>query len=137
MQTTPGEKVGNGYAGNRDLTTYLNHQYVPYNKGRFSNTLEYSFDDFSVAQFALALEKDKAYEEFIDRGYWWKNAINPETGFAHLRHSDGSWFPEFDPIKTAGNFQFVEGNAWQLTFFVPQDVPAWQKSSVKTISRNV
>jgi len=124
MQTTPGEKVGNGYAGNRDLLPYLKYHYVPYNKGRFSNTLEYSFDDFSVAQLALALHKDEAYEEFIERGYWWKNAINPKTGFAHLRHSDGSWYPNFDPIKTAGNFQFVEGNAWQLTFFVPQDVPA-------------
>ena len=124
MQTTLGQKVGNGYAGNRDLEPYLKYHYVPYNKGRFSNTLEYSFDDFSVAQLAKALGKDKEYNEFIQRGYWWKNAINPDGGFAHLRHSDGSWFPDFDPIKTAGNFQFVEGNAWQLTFFVPQDVPA-------------
>lgn len=127
MQTTPGEKVGNGYAGNRDLLPYLQYQYVPYNKGRFSNTLEYSFDDFAVAQMALALNKNEAYEEFIERGYWWKNAINPESGFAHLRHSDGNWYPNFDPIKTAGNFQFVEGNAWQLTFFAPQDIPALAK----------
>jgi predicted alpha-1,2-mannosidase len=124
MQTTLGQKVGNGYAGNRDLEPYLKYHYVPYNKGRFSNTLEYSFDDFSVAQLAKALGKEKEYNEFIQRGYWWKNAINPDGGFAHLRHSDSSWFPDFDPIKTAGNFQFVEGNAWQLTFFVPQDVPA-------------
>tara|TARA_R110000868_G_scaffold76774_5_gene220528 strand:- start:15883 stop:19125 length:3243 start_codon:yes stop_codon:yes gene_type:complete len=124
MQTTTGQKVGNGYAGNRDLEPYLKYKYVPYNKGRFSNTLEYSFDDFAVSQLAKALGKDKEYSEFIKRGYWWKNAINPENGFAHLRHSNGSWYPDFDPIKTAGNFQFVEGNAWQLTFFVPQDVPA-------------
>ncbi|SHE35406.1 alpha-1,2-mannosidase, putative [Arenibacter palladensis] len=124
MQTTTGQKVGNGYAGNRDLVPYLKYKYVPYNKGRFSNTLEYSFDDFAVSQLAKALGKDKEYSEFIKRGYWWKNAINPENGFAHLRHSNGSWYPDFDPIKTAGNFQFVEGNAWQLTFFVPQDVPA-------------
>ncbi|APY11580.1 hypothetical protein BWZ22_10155 [Seonamhaeicola sp. S2-3] len=124
MQTTLGQKVGNGYAGNRDLEPYLKYHYVPYNKGRFSNTLEYSFDDFSVAQLAKSLGKDKEYDEFIQRGYWWKNAINPNTGYAHLRHSNGEWFPDFDPIKTAGNFQFVEGNAWQLTFFVPQDVPA-------------
>ncbi|SHJ07859.1 GH92 family glycosyl hydrolase [Pseudozobellia thermophila] len=124
MQTTEGQKVGNGYAGNRDLLPYLKYNYVPYNKGRFSNTLEYSFDDFAVSQLAKALGKDKEYKEFIKRGYWWKNAINPDNGFAHLRHSDGTWFPDFDPIKTAGNFQYVEGNAWQLTFFVPQDVPA-------------
>ncbi|XCF05922.1 GH92 family glycosyl hydrolase [Tamlana crocina] len=124
MQTTKGQKVGNGYAGNRDLEPYLKYSYVPYNKGRFSNTLEYSFDDFAVSQLAKSLGKEKAYNEFINRGYWWKNAINPNTGYAHLRHSNGEWFPDFDPIKTAGNFQFVEGNAWQLTFFVPQDIPA-------------
>lgn len=127
MQTTKGEKVGNGFAGNRDLETYMKNKYVPYNKGRFSNTMEYSFDDFAVSQFAKALNKKKEYAEFIDRGYWWKNAIDPEIGFARLRHSDGSWFKDFDPIKTGGNHQYVEGNAWQLTFFVPHDIPELSK----------
>ena len=127
MQTTKGEQVGGGYAGNRDLETYLEHKYVPYNKGRFSNTLEYSFDDFTVSQFAKSLGKTKEYNQFIDRGYWWKNAIDPAIGFARLRHSDGSWYKDFDPISTGGNHQFVEGNAWQLTFFVPQDIPALAK----------
>ncbi|UJH69231.1 GH92 family glycosyl hydrolase [Allomuricauda sp. SCSIO 65647] len=124
MQTVPGEKVGNGYAGNRDLESYLKYRYVPYNKGRFSNTLEYSFDDFAVSQLAKALNKKEEYTAFIDRAYWWKNAIDPEIGYARLRHSDGTWYENFDPIKTGGNHQFVEGNAWQLTFFVPQDIPA-------------
>lgn len=127
MQTTVGEQVGNGYAGNRDLPTYLEHRYVPYNKGRFSNTLEYSFDDFAVSQLAKSLGKTKEYDEFIDRAYWWKNAIDPEIGFARLKHSDGSWYKDFDPIETGGNHQFAEGNAWQLTFFVPQDMPALAK----------
>ncbi len=124
MQTTLGEQIGNGYAGNRDLEAYLKYKYVPYNKGRFSNTLEYSFDDFAVSQMAKAMGKKEAYHKFLDRAYWWKNAIDPEIGYARLRHSDGSWYPDFDPIKTAGNHQYVEGNAWQLSFFVPQDVPA-------------
>ncbi len=124
MQTTKGEQVGNGYAGNRDLKTYIKHKYVPYNRGRFSNTLEYSFDDFTVSQFAKSLGKTKEYNEFIDRAYWWKNAIDPEIGFARLKHSDGTWYKDFDPIETGGNHQFAEGNAWQLTFFVPQDIPA-------------
>ena len=47
MQTTPGDTVGHGFAGNRDLEPYLEHHYVPYNKGRFSNTLEYAFDDYA------------------------------------------------------------------------------------------
>lgn len=122
MQTTEGQQVGNGYAGNRDLPTYLEHGYVPYNRGRFSNTLEYSFDDFAVSQMAFALDQQNQYEVFKKRSNNWKNAIDVETGFARLRHSDGTWYEDFDPIKTGGNHQYVEGNAWQLTFFVPHDI---------------
>ena len=31
---------------------------------------------------------------------------------------------KFDPFKSGANEHYVEGNAWQLTYFVPQDVPA-------------
>ncbi|WP_455623019.1 GH92 family glycosyl hydrolase [Parabacteroides sp.] len=124
MQTTPSQKVCGGYAGNRDLIPYLTYKYVPADKGRFSNSLEYSFDDWSVAQFAKALGKEEDYKRFADRGTWWKNAINPENGYAHLRNSDGNWVADFDPFHSGANRQYVEGNAWQLTYFVPQDVPA-------------
>ena len=52
MQTTPAQRVANGFAGNRDLETYLQHQYVPADKGRFSNTLEYSYAAWTVSQLA-------------------------------------------------------------------------------------
>ena len=124
MQTTPGRKVGGGFAGNRDLESYLKYKYVPYDKGRFSNTLEYAFDDWTVAQFAKSLGKEKDYLTFSERGNYWKNVIDKETGFARMKNSDGSWYPDFDPYKSGANHHYVEGNAWQLTFFVPQDVPA-------------
>jgi len=124
MQTTPSQSVAGGYAGNRDLVHYLEHKFVPSDKGRFSNTLEYSYDDWTVAQMAKALGKMDDYKIFSERGEWWRNAINPENGYAHLRRSDGSWEPDFDPFHSGANHQYVEGNAWQLTFFVPQDVPA-------------
>lgn len=124
MQTTPGQVVGGGFAGNRDLESYLKHKYVPYDKGRFSNSMEYSFDDWTVAQFAKSLGKEKDFNTFIKRGYYWKNIIDTESGYARMKHSDGSWLPDFDPYKSGANHHYVEGNAWQLTFFVPQDVPA-------------
>ena len=124
MQTTPAQKVGGGFAGNRDLVPYLKHQYVPHDKGRFSNTLEYSFDDWTVSQFAKALGKESEYSEFLKRGYFWKNAIDKETGYARMKNSAGEWLPDFDPYHSGSNHHYVEGNAWQLTFFVPQDVPA-------------
>jgi predicted alpha-1,2-mannosidase len=123
MQTTPAESIGGGRAGNEDLVTYLKHQYVPYDEGRFSNSLEYSFDDYTVAQFAKALNKTADYKTFDDRANWWKNVIDPKTGFARMKDAKGNWLAEFDPFKSGANHHYVEGNAWQLTFFVPQDVP--------------
>jgi predicted alpha-1,2-mannosidase len=124
MQTTPGQVVGGGYAGNRDLVPYLRYKYVPYDKGRFSNTLEYSYDDWTVSQFAKALGKEADYKTFLQRGYYWKNIIDGETGFARMKDSKGKWLPDFDAYKSGANKHYVEGNAWQLTYFVPQDIPA-------------
>ena len=125
MQTTPAQKVGRGFAGNRNLAAYMEYHYVPSDKGTFSNSMEYSFDDWTVGQFAKAIGDEAAYKTFSDRGTWWKNAVNPESGYCHRRDSKGEW------DKTLTTFSggisgkgYVEGNAWQLTFFVPQDVPA-------------
>lgn len=123
MQTTPAQSVAGGYAGNRDLLAYLEYEYVPSDLGRFSNTLEYSYDDWTVAQFAKALGKESDYETFSERGTWWKNAFNPETGYAQMRDSDGEFEEPFDPFQSGRNEHYVEGNAWQLSYFVPQDVP--------------
>lgn len=123
MQTTPARKVHKGFAGNRDLAAYMQHRYVPSDKGRFSNTMEYSFDDWTVGQLALALGDEETYRTFDERGGWWRNVISDE-GYCHLRDSEGRWAEGFDPFRSGANRHYVEGNAWQLTFFVPQDVPA-------------
>ncbi|MFO7852353.1 MAG: GH92 family glycosyl hydrolase [Bacteroidota bacterium] len=124
MQTTPAREVDGGFAGNRDLLPYLQYKYVPYDKGRFSNTMEYSFDDWTVSQFAKTLGKEDDHNTFLKRGYYWRNAIDPETGYARMKNSKEQWLPDFDPYRSGANHHYVEGNAWQLTFFVPQDVPA-------------
>lgn len=123
MQTTPASSVAGGFAGNRDLTHYLQYQYVPYDLGTFSNTLEYSFDDWTVSQLAKALGKNNDYQLFAERGEWWRNAINPENGYAHMRASNGKFVDNFDPFKSGAHSEYVEGNAWQLSYFVPQNVP--------------
>lgn len=123
MQTTPAQKVYNGFAGNRDLIEYERHKYVPSDSGRFSNTMEYSYDDWTVGQLAKSLGEKKLYKKFNDRGNWWKNAID-SAGYCHMKLSNGEWTKNFNPFKSGANKDYVEGNAWQLTFFVPQDVPA-------------
>jgi predicted alpha-1,2-mannosidase len=130
MQTTPAQKVFSGFAGNRDLVEYEKHKYVPSDKGRFSNTMEYSYDDWTVGQLAKSLGKTDVYNKFNARGYWWRNTID-SAGYSHMKLSNGEWTKNFDPFRSGANEHYVEGNAWQLTFFVPQDVPAL----VKTIGK--
>ncbi|MBP5320496.1 MAG: GH92 family glycosyl hydrolase [Kiritimatiellae bacterium] len=121
METTPEAVINSGRAGNRDIEAFLQHHYVPSDKGRFSNSMEYAFDNWTVAQFAKAIGDEAAYTTFSERGEWWKNAVNPESGYCHRRDSKGEWEKDFSPFSGSG---YVEGNGWQLTYFVPQDVPA-------------
>ena len=120
--STPQTRVGGALAGNQDYEAYINYQFVPYDKGRFSNSLEYAYDDWTAAQLAKALGKSEKYNEYSRRSLWWKNAIDTATGYARLRDSKGNWLGDFDPFRSGANHHYVEGNAWQLTFFVPQDV---------------
>jgi predicted alpha-1,2-mannosidase len=94
--------------------------------------MEYSFDDWTVGQFAKSLGRTDIYNTFNERGYWWRNAINTENGYCHLRLSDGTWISDFDPFRSGANRHYVEANAWQMTFFVPQDVPALAELIGKT-----
>ncbi len=126
---TPAEMIGGNLAGNADFEHYIKYKYVPYDKGRFSNTMEFAYDDWTLSQFAKSLGKTKEYQELTERSGWWKNVMDPETGYARLRKSDGSWFPDFDPFQSGGTRHYVEGNAWQLTFFVPQDIPGLLKAA--------
>lgn len=123
MQTTPAQKVFNGYAGNRDLRVYERHHYVPSDSGSFSNTMEYAFDDWTVGQLAKSLGKEKLYKKFNERGTWWKNAIDSD-GYCHMKLSNGAWTADFDPQKSGANRDYVEANGWQMSYFVPQDIPA-------------
>ena len=124
MQRVVAGRVGRGYAGNRDLLPYLQYGFVPADKGRFSNTLEYSYDDWCVAQLATSLGKDDVVQEFTRRSENWRNVIDTESGYARMRYSNGEWEQNFDPFRSGANHHYVEGNAWQLTFFVPHDVPS-------------
>jgi predicted alpha-1,2-mannosidase len=125
--STPQTKVGGALAGNQDFEAYMKYKFVPYDKGRFSNSLEYAYDDYTVSQFAKALGKTSKFQEYADRATWWKNVIDTETGYARMKKSDGTWLPNFDAFQSGRNEHYVEGNAWQLTFFVPQDVTGLAK----------
>lgn len=84
-----------------------------------SKTLEYAYDDWTIAQMAKALGQIEDYHEFIKRAQNYKSVFDPKTGFMRARQYNG-WFSPFDPYEV--NFNYTEANAWQYRFFVPHDV---------------
>lgn len=107
-----------GMAGNNDLKTYMELGYIPQG-GRVSNTLEYAYDDWCVAQMAKSLGKTEDYTHFMKRAGNFQNIFDPETKYMRPKYKDGRWLEKFDPIHTGG---YTEGNSWQYTFFVPHDI---------------
>lgn len=84
-----------------------------------SKTLEYAYDDWCIAQMAQLLNKQEDYNYFMQRSQNWKNIFDWETGFMRPK-KNGGWDKPFDPREVNNNF--TEGNSWQYSFFVPQDI---------------
>ena len=84
-----------------------------------SKTLEYAYDDWCIAQMAQILYKKEDYHYFMKRSQNWKNIFDWETGFMRPK-KNGGWDKPFDPREVNNNF--TEGNSWQYSFFVPQDI---------------
>lgn len=84
-----------------------------------SKTLEYAYDDWCIAQMALILNKQEDYQYFMKRSQNWKNIFDWETGFMRPK-KNGGWDKPFEPREVNNNF--TEGNSWQYSFFVPQDI---------------
>ena len=114
---------GGGLVGNRHLESYMKYGFVPNEEGPVSNTLEYAYDDWTVGQMALALGNESDFKTFTKRAFNYKNVFNEELGYVWMKNSDGSWRENFSPYGYSVFLGpgFVEGNAWQYTWFVPHD----------------
>lgn len=84
-----------------------------------SKTLEYAYDDWCIAQMALILGENEDYQYFMQRSQNWKNLFDPETHLMRPK-KNGAWLTPFDGREV--NNHFTEGNSWQYSFFVPQDI---------------
>ena len=85
-----------------------------------SKTLEYAYDDWCIAQMAQLLKKPNDFNYFIKRSENWRNVFDWNTGFMRPK-KNGGWDKPFDAKEINNNF--TEGNSWQYSFFVPQNVP--------------
>ncbi len=83
-----------------------------------SKTLEYAYNHWCVQQIFEHYKESNNLPKGINPNNW-QYVFNPKTGFMQPR-SNGGWQHPFDPKEVNNNY--TEANAWQYTFFVPQDV---------------
>jgi predicted alpha-1,2-mannosidase len=90
-----------------------------------AKTLEYAYDDFCAYNLAK-MTGNKFYEEIFAKSmYNFKNLYDPSVGFMRGRLANGDWLPNFDP--EAWGSPFTEGNSWQYTWSVFQDINGLEK----------
>lgn len=102
---------------------YIDRGYVPVDRDdeSASETMEYAFDDWTIAQMAHALHKADIEQEFTRRAAYWRNVFDQKTGFVRPRLASGEFREPFDPAKAGNGSGFTEGNAWQYSWYQPQD----------------
>ena len=106
------------------IAQYRELGYVPIDEEgeAASKTLEYAFDDWTIARMAQAMGKADIAATFDKRAGNWRNAFDKDTGFMRARKRDGSFRTPFDPSASGYGTDYTEGNAWQYSWYVPQDV---------------
>ncbi|MGO1051445.1 GH92 family glycosyl hydrolase [Crossiella sp. CA198] len=127
VDTTPG-----AYQERPGIGEYVKRGYLPntevargdHNRVGASITLEWSVDDFAIAQLAKAAGDRKTAAEYARRGQNWQNLFNPATSHIQPRGGDGR-FPDgpafIPPTGGFGQDGFDEGNAVQYTWMVPHN----------------
>ncbi|HVS99283.1 MAG TPA: GH92 family glycosyl hydrolase [Solirubrobacterales bacterium] len=136
--TAPCESPNGEYLERQGLASYLKLGYIPFDEdtnernansiygspgavwGSAATTLEYAIDDFAIAQFAAREGGGgtATYAEFIARAANWRNLFEPRSGLIEPRFASGAFPSPYDALEGGG---FVEGNAAQYTWMVPQD----------------
>jgi predicted alpha-1,2-mannosidase len=105
--------------GTEDLTSY------GYTMGT-SITLEFSLDDFGVAQLASALGDSAVAATMRRQAQDWQNVFNPATGAVAARTASGAFVPgpAFQPthVTDQGQVGFEEGNAIQYSWAATQNL---------------
>jgi predicted alpha-1,2-mannosidase len=133
----PCRSANGEYLQRQGLAPYLAHGYVPFDLdtnvrnansiygspddvwGSAATTLEYTVDDFAIAQFAGRSLGDQAtYARFMQRSGNWRNLFNPGSGLIEPRYESGAFPASYDNLHGGG---FVEGDSVQYSWMVPHD----------------
>lgn len=114
------EYIAKGFISDPDVANP--HVETKANAG-VSKTLEYSYDDYSLAQIAKKLGDSANYHLLMARSQNYKNMFDPATRFMRGRLANGDWIKPFNPQYPYYEYMYREANAWQVSFFAPHDMP--------------
>lgn len=105
------------------LEDYMKLGFVPLDKDgeAVSKTVEYAYDDWTIARMAQKMGRADIAATFDKRAQSWKNVFDTTVGFVRPKNSDGSYMAPFDPARAGAGSGFTEGNAWQYSWYEPQD----------------
>jgi predicted alpha-1,2-mannosidase len=112
--------------GKYDLKDFIEKGYIPIEHSfqgfRFggSHTLEYSFSSWAVGQLAKALGKEADYQLLNRLGQNYRNIFDPSLHMVRAKDSTGTFVKDFTLTQVWNGFQ--EGNSWQYSWYVPQDI---------------
>lgn len=90
-----------------------------------SKTLEYAYDDATIARLARFAKRKNIAKAFGKRAKHYVNTFNPKTEFFQPRDSKGEFLTPFVPEDY--NQYITESNAWQYLFSVQHDVKGLKK----------
>ncbi len=112
------------YAPYGHLGDYMRLGFVPvdHDDEAVSKTMEYAFDDWTIARTARAMGRDRIADTFDRRARNWRNVFDPKVGFVRPRLADGRFREPFDPARAGAGSGFTEGDSWQYSWYQPQDV---------------
>ena len=114
----------------RGLNWYRKLGYIPADleEESVSKTLEYDYDDWSIAHLAKKLGDEENAKLLVERSLNYRHYWDGKTGFLRAKLEDGSWALPFDPIDmghTEKYRDYTESNAWQTAFGVQHDVTGY------------
>ena len=124
-------KGDRGFSGRVGIEHFNEIGYVPADVFGFygepvARTLEFSYDDYCIAQMAKALGKDDYHVDFMKRSKRYINVLDKETGLVRGKKLNGEWLPPFDKsisVWAQGTDHDTEVYYKNHTLLVPHDIP--------------
>lgn len=108
----------------KHLDFIAKNKYIPADSIQYSVSygLECAYYDWCIAQMAQKVGDKEIENTYRDRAKYYQLYFDDQTGFMRGKLADGSWRTPFSPRYSDHEMgAFVEGNAWQWSWFVPHD----------------